>query len=66
LVTCRIRRGGRKQRARETEREKEEEEEETVMKQLGLLPGCSFRKRNLQRRLGRTWNEVVVFFFMLG
>jgi hypothetical protein len=55
LVTCRIRRGGRKQRARETEREKEEEEEEeeeTVMKQLGLLPGCSFRKRNLQKKIG--------------
>jgi hypothetical protein len=52
LVTCRTRRGGRKQRRRETEREKEEEEEETVMKQLGLLPGCSFRKRNLQKKIG--------------
>jgi hypothetical protein len=52
LVTCRIRRGGRKQRARETEREKEEEEEETVMKQLGQEPGCSFRKRNLQKKIG--------------
>jgi hypothetical protein len=58
LVICRIRRGGRKtkthrEREREREREKEEEEaEETVMKQLGLLPGCSFRKRNLQKKIG--------------
>jgi hypothetical protein len=54
LVICRIRRGGRKTKTqREREREREEEEaEETVMKQLGLLPGCSFRKRNLQKKIG--------------
>ncbi len=54
MVICRIRRGGRKTKTqREREREREEEEaEETVMKQLGLLPGCSFRKRNLQKKIG--------------